>query len=71
MKVAKVTKPVNAAVDNTDNATEELNASIVDDAVGYIRSAIDRLGALARRTNEPKYKEAIANLSVVLFDLQD
>ena len=72
MKVAKKTQPVIAAQNNVEDvaAEEQLNKMVLDDATGYIRSAINSLGGLARRTSDAKYKEAIANLSVVLFDLQ-
>lgn len=73
MKIAKKNQPVVTAQNNIDDtATEEqLNKMVLDDTIGYIRSAINSLGGLVRRTGDPKYKEAIANLSVVLFDLQD
>ena len=72
MKIAKKVQSVSDINDNSDSAAEaELNNMVKDDAIGYIRSAISSLGGLARRTNDNKYKEAIANLSVVLFDLQD
>lgn len=72
MKVAKKNKPVVAAQNNIEDsaAEEQLNTMVLEDATGYIRSAINSLGGLARRTGDAKYKEAIANLSVVLFDLQ-
>ena len=73
MKIAKTTQPVEAdQSDIQDSAAEEqLNKMVLDDAIGYIRSAINSLSGIARRTGDPKYKESIANLSVVLFDLQD
>ena len=72
MKIAKKIQSVSDMNDNSDSTAEaELNSMVKDDAIGYIRSAISSLGGLARRTNDAKYKEAIANLSVVLFDLQD
>lgn len=59
------TEPV---VDNNDTA--ELNKSIYTDAIGFVQSAIESLGALARRTGDIKAKELIADLSVVLFDMK-
>lgn len=53
-----------------DEATAELNNSIYTDAIGFVQSAIESLGALARRTNDSKAKELIADLSVVLFDMK-
>lgn len=59
------TEPI---VDNNDTA--ELNKSIYTDAIGFVQSAIESLGALVRRTNDSKAKELIADLSVVLFDMK-
>lgn len=52
------------------SAESELDAMVLKDAKSYINSAIKSLGAYARRTGDPKAKEAIANLGVVLLDLQ-
>lgn len=51
--------------------TEELNSMVYEDAIKSIKTAINQLGALARRTDDVKAKEAIANLGVVLLELQD
>lgn len=59
------TEPI---VDNNDTA--ELNNSIYTDAIGFVQSAIESLGAVVRRTNDSKAKELIADLSVVLFDMK-
>lgn len=77
MKIAK--KPIlcnTTPVEKPDateelNVTEELNAMLYDDVISAVKTAIARLGAIARRTGDVKAKEAIANLSVVLFELQD
>lgn len=80
MKVAKKNQAVkaDAAVDTpvveTENVNpteeQELNDMVLKDADGYIRSAISSLSGLYRRTGDAKYKEAIANLSVILLDLK-
>lgn len=55
----------------TASASEELSKMVYDDAIQYIRKAIDSLGAAARKDPDNKAaKEAIANLGVVLLDLK-
>lgn len=51
-------------------AESELNAMVLKDAKIHINSAIKCLGGYARRTGDSKAKEAIANLGVILLDLQ-
>lgn len=45
-------------------------ASNRDEAIEYIASAIQVLGLSVKSSNDPIEREAIANLSVVLFDLK-
>lgn len=67
MKIAK--KAVNASVDanTTVTATENVSGKY-DECIDYIRSAISSLGPAAK--DDVMAREAIANLSVILFDLQ-
>jgi len=62
-----VVEPV--VVENA-SAEAELNDMVLKDAKVHINSAIKCLGGYARRTGDPKAKEAIANLGVILLDLQ-
>lgn len=66
MRIAK--KPVedkNISV----NSSEELKATNkYDSAVDYIKKAIDSLASLGK--DDKDAKDAIANLSVILFDLK-
>lgn len=64
MKISKV------SASSSTKDTETLNTMVHEDAIKYIKKAIDVLGAHARRTQDAKSKEAIANLSVILLDLQ-
>lgn len=61
MKIAK---------SNVTAATEPkaAPASNYDESIGHIRAAINSLGKVAK--GDDKAKDAIANLSVILFDLQ-
>lgn len=72
MKIDKKQKTVISSESIVTNDEDlQLNDMVKNDAEKYIRSAIKSLGGLLRRTGDPKYKEAIANLSVVLFDIKD
>mgnify|MGYP003308498277 CR=1 FL=1 len=71
MKIAKKPIMCNTTPVVESDVTEELNTMLYDDVISAVKTAIDRLGAIARRTGDVKAKEAIANLSVVLFELQD
>lgn len=51
----------------TASTTTQVKASKNEVAKKYIRAAIDELGKTAK--SDPSAKEAIANLGVVLFDL--
>lgn len=65
MKISRCTKV------NTDtNIVEEpiANQNSYADGIKYIKMAIDSLATVAR--DDQLAKESIANLSVVLFDLQ-
>ena len=59
---------------DTASAASELNDMVMQDAKGYINSAIKSLGAFVRKCeneeDKAKAKEAIANLGVVLLSLQ-
>lgn len=59
---------------DTTSVTSELNDMVMQDAKGYINSAIKSLGAFVRKCenadDKAKAKEAIANLGVVLLSLQ-
>lgn len=71
----KITKKVAASAEVqqpsvTDAAGPALNDMVLSDAKSYINQAINSLGAYARRTGDAKAKEAIANLGVILLDLQ-
>lgn len=61
MKISKNCKSVTAKGSITSNTKYE-------EGVQYIRSAIDALGSVAK--DDVVAKEAIANLGVVLLDLQ-
>ena len=54
----------------TSSEETELNDMVLNDAKSHINSAIKCLGGYARRTGDAKAKEAIANLGVILLDLQ-
>ena len=68
VKRAKAKSDVKTASDT--NPSAELNDMIYTDAISYIQSAIESLGAVVRRSGDARAKEAIANLSVVLLDLK-
>ena len=68
VKRAKAKSDVKVASDT--NPSAELNDMIYADAISYIQSAIESLGAVVRRSGDDRAKEAIANLSVVLLDLK-
>lgn len=60
MRIAKVTK-----------TSDIKSTNKVDESLGHIKSAIDCLGEVVLSDREDVLaKESIANLSVVLFDLQ-
>lgn len=61
MKIAKSGVTAAAKPNTNSNGT-------YDECIGHIRSAINSLGTIAK--TDDKAKEAIANLSVILFDLQ-
>lgn len=65
----KISKNSHNTVSSSTNPDDELNAMVYEDAKKYINQAIKSLGAYARRTKDEKAKEAIANLSVILLDL--
>lgn len=58
------------------NGKKLVNASTItndkyNDAIRHIHAAIDVLGSsISKNTDNTATKEAIANLSVILFDLQ-
>ena len=60
MKISKNNTPINASINIPDSKYAE--------SIEYIKSAISALGAVAKDDNIAK--EAIANLSVILLDLQ-
>lgn len=63
MRIAK--KPV----DQNINSSEEMKTTNkYDSAVDYIKKAIDSLASFGK--NDEEAKDAIANLSVILFDLK-
>lgn len=53
-----------------EGVTKELAESTLNDAKTHVHSAIKSLGAYVKYSKDPKGKEAIANLSVVLLDMQ-
>lgn len=65
MKVTKNNRKPDTAKPQTSASD---NSGKYDECIQFIRSAIDCLGVNAK--NDDKAKEAIANLSVILFDLQ-
>lgn len=72
MKIKKIDSTVNSSTkpEGSSVDTEELNKRVYDDAIGFVQSAIESLGALARRTGSVKAKELIADLGVILFDMK-
>lgn len=70
MKISKQTKTMSAT--NTSNISVNPTTSVTDnkyaDGVKYIKMAIDSLAACGK--DDKIAKDSIANLSVVLFDLQ-
>jgi len=57
-------------ITSKSRSVEASKVSNKNDAIQYVRCAIDALGASAKQGDKTS-KEAIANLSVVLFDIQD
>lgn len=65
----KITRTSNGAVTASTKSKRKVNASAKAEAVEYIRSAISVLGDSAIK-GDTESKDAIANLSVILFDLK-
>ena len=61
LKIKKTKVQPDAEVNEAPKAT-------YDEAISFIRSAIESLGVSG--ADDEKAKDAIANLSVILFDLQ-
>lgn len=57
------------SVKSVIRSSETLNESSYQNAINSIRNAIDSLGTVAK-SGDSLAKDAIANLSVILFDLQ-
>lgn len=60
---------ITAKSQSTEKANTIVKASENTEAIRYIRCAIDALGAAAK-AGDKSSKDAIANLGVVLFDIQ-
>lgn len=67
MKLTKSTKSVKASKNVT---MEDIRASVYASSEKSIKAAIDSLGSIAKKYNDAKAKEVIANLSVVLLDMK-
>lgn len=69
MKISKnKVEATTSAVKSNTNTNANTKVGKYSDSQKYIRCAIDSLGASAK--TDARAREAIANLSVVLFDLQ-
>lgn len=71
-KVINATEYVQPTTDaDTIDIVEDAQSACYDDCISHIHQAIDCLAACANNADDTKAKEAIANLSVVLLDLQN
>lgn len=69
MKITRNGKAVACSTKKAQTKRTKVEASDKAEAVEYIRSAISVLGSSAIK-GDTESKEAIANLSVILFDLK-
>lgn len=72
MKITKRNVKCAERLLETREPAVEISEMVYEDAINYIKSAIRSLGAAVKRTpdNSDVAKQAIANLSVILLDLQ-
>lgn len=68
MKITRTSAPNSVKASQSAKHTENVSASVYAECENYIRSAINSLGTVAK--DDVKAREAIANLSVVLFDIK-
>ena len=72
MKITKRNVQCAERLLETREPAVEISEMVYEDAINHIKSAIRSLGAAVKRTpdNSDVAKQAIANLSVILLDLQ-